>query len=300
MSRVPLAAMLIAGLMTYGGWIRQPAFIGTASTAKGVSAEERRALVALFDATDGNHWKNHDGWLGPVGSECTWHGIWCESRVPEPTMAVLGLELSENNLDGQIPEALGDLIHLQSLSLVGNHLSGRLPDPLIQQWLAGSLEVAAEAPLLTDVSEIDYEYIASALLCGRRRAVLRSDGGAALYTTRCHNASPKDRRTFCEVKTGRVYGEPFAMLAWLLEKNGFFAMQSHYERSISDSAFVSTRATRGGKSYDVVVYAGGGPSELWAIQMAIEGFSNSAIEWDATKILPACPLWEKSQPPASH
>jgi len=251
--------------------------------------------VALYEATQGNHWKNHDGWLGPVGSECTWHGVWCEPSASEPT-AVVDLELSENNLNGRIPEAIGQLVHLQRLFILGNHLLGRLPDPLIRQWLSGSLWVSAEAPLFTDVSEIDFESSASALLCARRRFVLRSDNSAVLFTERCRSASPKDRRTFCEVKKGRAWGEEFAMLAWSLEKNGYFTLQANYQRDISDSVFVSTRVTRDGKDYDVVEYAGGGPFELWVIHRVIEGVSSS-IEWGAPKTLPECPRWSKSQVP---
>jgi hypothetical protein len=189
------------------------------------------------------------------------------------------------------------LVHLQTLFLFRNHLSGRLPEPLIRQWLSGSLWVAAEAPLLTDVSEIDYEFSASSLLCERHRVVLRSDTTAIRFTERCRNASPKDRRTFCEVGKGHISGEEFAMLAWTLEKNGYFTLQTDYQRNISDSAFVSTRVTRNGKKYEVVEYAGGGPLELWVIQIAIEGVS-STVEWSKTETMPKCPRWSDSQAPA--
>jgi len=68
------------------------------------------------------------------------------------------------------------------------------------------------------------------------------------FTERCRKASPKDRRTFCEVEKGGIWGEEFAMLAWALEKNGYFTLQANYQRNISDSAFVSTRVTRNGKN----------------------------------------------------
>jgi hypothetical protein len=287
----------MAGFLACIAGLKQPCFGGPPSSAKGISAQERQALVALYEATDGNRWKNHDGWLGPEGSECTWYGVECEPTATEPT-TVIHLDLSENNLHGRIPDSIGQLVHLQTLFLFRNDLSGRLPEPLIRQWLSGSLWVTAEAPLLTDVSAIDYEFAATAILCAQHRVVLRSDTTAVRFTERCRNASPKDRRTFCEVEKGRIWGEEFAMLAWMLEKNGYFMLKAEYNRNITDSAFVSTRVTRNGKKHEVVVYAGGGPLELWMIQRAIEGVS-STIEWSKAETLPHCPRWSKSELPAS-
>ena len=295
MSRIALAVGLTATLMAFAECWAQSTLNGPHSSRKGVSEQERQALVALYEATEGNHWKNHDGWLGPVGSECAWYGISCEPGASELS-TVVDLNLSENNLHGRIPDALGQLAHLQTLFLFGNELSGRLAEPLIRQWLSGSLWVTAEAPLLTDVSEIDYEFAASAILCARHRVVLRSDTTAIRFTERCRNASPKDRRTFCEVEKGRIWGDEFAMLAWTLEKNGYFTLEANYQRNITDSVFVSTRATRNGKKYEVVEYAGGGPFELWVIHRAIEGVS-STMEWSKTKTLPECPQWSESPAP---
>lgn len=249
----------------------------------GVSLEERQALVALYEATDGSHWKHHAGWLGPPGTECKWHGVACGSPLGKQVTA---LELGDNNLVGPVPDALGRLKGLEWLTIDGNHLSGRLPDVLIQRWLAGTLATSAEAPLLTDVSEIELEVDATALLCHEHRFVIRSDGSAALFTTRCRDATPEDRATFCEMKVGHANG--IAMLGWLLEKNGFYNMQPDYSRNITDSVVERIRATRNGKSYEVRDYAGGGPFELWVIESAIEGVASGA-EWEKTTTQPVCP-----------
>jgi|SRR5580704_888513 hypothetical protein len=293
MSRIGQALHLMAGFLACTAGLNQPCFGGPPSSAKGISAQERQALVALYEATDGNHWKNHDGWLGPTGSECTWYGVQCEASASEPTTVVY-LDLSANNLHGHIPDAIGQLVHLQELFLSSNDLSGRLPETLVQQWLSGSLWLTAEAPMLTDVSEIDYEFSSSSISCARHRVILRSDTTAIRFTERCHKASPKDRRTFCEVEKGRIWGEEFARLAWTLEKNGYFTLRAEYQRTITDSAFVSTRVTRNGKKYEVVEYAGGGPLELWMIQRGIEGVS-STIEWSKAETIPKCPRWNKAE-----
>jgi Leucine Rich Repeat (LRR) protein len=294
-----------------------------AGPARGVSLQERQALIALYEATDGSHWKNHEGWLGPAGTECSWHGVECEPSHKEPA-TLMGLSLaqsnlvgyipkeirelrnlewldvSENHLTGSIPETLGELTKLTQFNVYGNHFSGRLPDSLVQRWLARSLWVVAEAPLLTDVSEIDFESDPSALLCGRRRMILRSDGSAVLSTVRCRNATRHDRRTFCEVKQKDAGWSSFATLAWLLEKNGFYALRPEYSTNITDSVFESTRVTRGGKTFEVVNYAGGGPFELWVIERAIEGVALSTL-WEKTKIERSCPRWsDASKTPSTR
>jgi hypothetical protein len=289
---------------------------GSHESARGVSPEERRALVALYQSTDGNHWKNHDGWLGPLGTECTWYGISCNPTFHEPT-TVTEIELSENNLVGSLPEEIGQLTniedfsthsnnlsgpvpaqigkwsHLDRLIITGNHFSGMLSDPLIRRWLAGGLYIAAEAPRLTDVSEIDYEISSSSVLCARHRIILRADGRATLYTDRCRNATPGDRFTFCEVKEGHVGGPGFGRLARLIEQNGFFSLKHDYDYNVTDATLQSTRVTRQGNGYEVVNYATPGPFELWVIQCSIEGVAAS-VEWEKITKQAEYPQWRKS------
>ena len=293
MNRVALAAALIASILACADCLGKPGF---PQRGGGVSAQERQALIAVYEATDGNHWKNHDGWLGPVGSECNWFGVWCDNYSDKFT-TVKGLDLPDNNLNGLIPKAVGQLTHLHDLFVFGNHLAGKFPDVTIERWLSGSLWINAEAPLLTDVSEIDYEQNASMLLCGRSRIVLRSDGSAMQLTERCRNATPTDRKTFCEVKTSDSESGDFAMLAWLLEKNGFFMMKPEYnDRNITEGTFESARVMRGSKKYEVVTYAGAGPLELWTIHRGIEGVA-SLGEWKPGKSLTECPRWDKTPAP---
>jgi hypothetical protein len=166
-----------------------------------------------------------------------------------------------------------------------------LPDAWLRRWRTGELVVSAEPSLFTAVSEIDFESSASALLCEQYRIVLRSDRSATLFTKRCRNATPDDRTTFCEVKEGHTWPGEFEKLGWLLEKNGFFSLRRNYERHITHGTFESTRATRGGKPYEVIDYAGAGSFDLWVIHRAIEGVASST-EWEKTPTLPECPRWQ--------
>ena len=85
---------------------------------------DRPALVALYNATDGANWTNNDSWLtnAPIGQ---WHGVTTDSegRVTE-------LNLTSNQLKGEIPPELASLTNLKVLALGGNELTGPIPDEL--------------------------------------------------------------------------------------------------------------------------------------------------------------------------
>ena len=263
------------------------------SSGKGtISPTEREALMTLYKGTDGDHWKNNDGWLGPPGTECEWYGISCfEPRAGTPT--VTALDLGENDLKGTIPDKLSQLTNLESLSLFGNQLVGKVPESLIHRWISGSLWLAAEDSILTDVSEIDFESSPSMLLCGRMRITVNVDGSVVYFSKRCRNSSPNDRTTFCEVKRGQVWPRYFAKLAWTLNANNFYGFDREYDSNITEGTFESTRVVKAGKKYEVVNYADAGPLELWLVQRAIESTVADA-EWTSTKRQAECPRWSDS------
>jgi DNA-binding SARP family transcriptional activator len=109
--------------------------------------EEREVLVGFFEATNGDSWKNADGWLTQE-SHCSWYGIYCvngrieqivlpnnglSGRLPSD-IADLGelriLDLTENEIGGQIPKELGAIRHLNILNLSYNKFHGRIPPEL--------------------------------------------------------------------------------------------------------------------------------------------------------------------------
>ena len=267
------------------------------SQREGLSARDREVLVALYEATDGAHWKNHDGWLGPSRTECSWYGVTCEPNDEGQGSELIALELSDNNLTGTIPGAIAQLSQLDELSLFGNHLSGMLPDAVIDRWLSGSLWLVADLPQLTDIQEIDFESRASALLCSRERLVLREDRSITSYSLKCRNATPDDRSTYCQVRKGHIWWGEFARLSLLLEKNGFFKLQPEYFRNVTHGTFEQTRVKRAGRIYSVVDYANGGPLNLWASYKTIEGVALYA-DWEKTTRQAECPKWTDGLPKA--
>ena len=82
---------------------------------------ELKALTAIYDSTSGYSWKQNDGWLSDK-SPCEWYGITCSDE------AIVGINLSNNDLDGSIPPEIGNLVTLRSLLLEGNtQLRGEIP-----------------------------------------------------------------------------------------------------------------------------------------------------------------------------
>ena len=82
---------------------------------------DRSALTALYNATDGDNWKNNTNWLSdkPLGE---WHGVTMDSNG-----RVAGLRLFDNRLSGAIPPELGSLTNLTQLVFHTNQLSGAIP-----------------------------------------------------------------------------------------------------------------------------------------------------------------------------
>ena len=84
---------------------------------------DKRALIALYNATDGANWNVNHGWLSDDPLE-TWFGVIVSAgRVRQ-------LVLNGNGLTGSIPAELGNLAHLASVTLSDNQLTGPIPAEL--------------------------------------------------------------------------------------------------------------------------------------------------------------------------
>ncbi|MCP5105074.1 MAG: hypothetical protein GY950_16925, partial [bacterium] len=95
-----------------------------------IPAGERAALIALYNATNGDNWTDNSGWKTPPlaadgfampGREWIWHDVTVEGDH------VTKIRLSNNNLTGSIPAEIGNLSNLEWLILRSNQLSGSIP-----------------------------------------------------------------------------------------------------------------------------------------------------------------------------
>jgi len=90
--------------------------------------QEREALIALYNSTNGANWDIKTNWLGAKGTEGTWYGVGLTNIGG--TDHVTQIFLVGNNLNGTIPSQLGNLSNLQYLVLRYNYLSGAIPSQL--------------------------------------------------------------------------------------------------------------------------------------------------------------------------
>ena len=90
------------------------------------ASPDRAALMALYDATNGNNWTDSTNW-GTDEPLDRWHGVTIGDAG-----RVVRLNLHANNLTGTLPPALGRLSSLAALDLHGNNnnLTGPIPPEL--------------------------------------------------------------------------------------------------------------------------------------------------------------------------
>jgi Leucine-rich repeat (LRR) protein len=110
--------------------------------------EERTALIALYNSTNGDNWTDNSGWNGAEGTECTWYGITCmddhithiylgnnnlTGSLPSEISGLkwlIELNLNTNTISGELPAETGALTNLEMLDLSNNQITGSIPDAL--------------------------------------------------------------------------------------------------------------------------------------------------------------------------
>ena len=133
------AALVILGISGTAG----------SASAQGSVESDREALVALYDATDGDNWRCNGGWTTDAPLD-QWDGVTTNAsgRVTEVVLVACGLSgtlppdlgdlaslekltlMNNRNLSGPIPPELGRLTNLDSMTVADNNLSGPIPPEL--------------------------------------------------------------------------------------------------------------------------------------------------------------------------
>ena len=96
----------------------------TSMVAQTSAETDREALVALYNATDGENWERNDNWLtdATIGE---WYGVTTDDNGRVTSLNLFGMGLS-----GELPRELGSLFNLETLLLSRNGLSGEIPPEL--------------------------------------------------------------------------------------------------------------------------------------------------------------------------
>lgn len=87
---------------------------------------ERQALMSLFDSAGGDKWQSayRNSWgRGDVSN--LWRGVFVDEQG-----FVFKLDLNNINMQGTLPEELGNLKHLKQCNLNDNRLTGKIPQSL--------------------------------------------------------------------------------------------------------------------------------------------------------------------------
>ncbi|GGD07541.1 hypothetical protein GCM10011368_06840 [Hyunsoonleella pacifica] len=110
----------------------------------GLPKNVRTILSEFYDATNGDQWINNTNWKDPNVPVCDWYGISTDINPNTGITRISGLNLSNNNLEGYIPQTFAnlDVNTRASIDLSNNKLRGesqQISVPVIPAYLGGSL-----------------------------------------------------------------------------------------------------------------------------------------------------------------
>lgn len=249
---------------------------GMQSSGADVPQPERQALMDLFATTGGAQWVRREGW-GTPRPVCEWSGVWCEFIDGDANRPVVAsLSLGSNNLRGVVPVSLSTLKHLTSLDVSGNHLSGDLPEPLLDRWDKHQLWLDGAGNTFHNlVTRAIVEYSASGTLCAMDDDVrfrLEVDVTKAVFESiRCTDI--QSRSTYCLVREGAPGS--LGRLSRALRALGFAKSRPTYDYPSGSNlhdVFLTTTAEWGdGAKKAVETYGRQGPLEVWMAQQVFLG-----------------------------
>ena len=124
---VPTGLDGLTSLLEFSSWLNSSLTQPTDSTYSSLLPKlDRAALRFIYTENNGVHWTNKENWLSGAVSE-TWNGVTLDGNN-----RVTGLDLSDNNLSGEMSGAFAGLLGLTALNLSGNtSLGGTLPTELM-------------------------------------------------------------------------------------------------------------------------------------------------------------------------
>ncbi len=167
------------------------------------SPGSRNALIALYEATGGPHWKNNLNWLTdhPLG---IWYGVEVDKRG-----RVVELRLADNDLNGEIPLKLSSLTDLQVLDLHRNDLIGEIPPELGRlrdlssldlsvNWLIG--ELPPELGLLISLRELNLHVNELSGSIPRRLGSIPYLSSLSLWNNRLTGAIPSELGSLADLE----------------------------------------------------------------------------------------------------
>ena len=95
-----------------------------AATHVKTNSADSLALLALYNATDGDHWRDTTNWFQKGKSVDDWFGV----EVDPSSGRVIGLSLAANRLKcTSFPSPICDLTALTSIDLSLNDIPGEIP-----------------------------------------------------------------------------------------------------------------------------------------------------------------------------
>lgn len=112
---------------------------------------DRAALIAFYQATNGDNWKLNRRWLSDEPLD-QWQGVTTDQEG-----AVTQLLLPNNRITGEIPPEFGNLLSLSGLDLSGNQLGGCIPVGLYYQGQLGGHRAKVNIEPIEACAEPDRE-----------------------------------------------------------------------------------------------------------------------------------------------
>ena len=124
-------------------------------------ANAREALIELYNATDGDHWKNNENWCSDKPLD-EWYGIETRSypyvyhlmlyvnnlkgTLPKGLLTKIGparyVSFGSNQLSGELPEDIADNLSVQDLAFHANNYTGTLPAKIFKLPYLHSVSVS--------------------------------------------------------------------------------------------------------------------------------------------------------------